>query len=221
MDIVDVGGDFTPETVLEAYRQGQFPMPLRSAGPMCWWSPDPRGVLEIEDLHVSRSLRRSMRRFEFRVDTVFAEVLDGCADPGRPSGWIDRRIRNMYLRLHYLGWAHSIETFSDDILVGGTYGLAIGGLFTAESKFHRVPDASKAAVVALVAGLAAEVGDRLVDVQWSTDHLARLGVTECSRSTYLERLPGLLATPGAAMFSAQSASVAEVSSAPGDVAESG
>ncbi len=191
------GGAFTPETVLRAYRRGMFPMPLEE-GPIGWFSPDPRGILELGDLHVSRSLRKSMRSFEFRIDTAFAEVIDGCA--ARRPVWIDERMRAVYLRLHELGWAHSVETWQHGELVGGLYGLTLGGLFAAESKFHRVSDASKAALVSLVEGLVADPGERLVDVQWQTDHLRSLGVSECSRSQYLARLPGLLATPPPAMF---------------------
>ena len=115
-------------------------------------SSEPRDlVLEPRAMHVSRSLRRSMRRFEIRVDTAFDDVIDRCADPARPFGWIDDRIRVAYRRLHRLGWAHSVETWSDNHLVGGLYGIAVGGLFAAESKFHTMTDASKAAVAALAA----------------------------------------------------------------------
>ncbi len=197
--LVGVGGDCEPGTLLAAYRSGLFPMPLESGGPFGWWSPDPRGVLELDRLHVSRSLARSMRRFEVRVDSAFDQVMAGCADPSRPHGWIDGRITAAYRRLHELGWCHSVEIWLDGELVGGLYGIAVGGLFAAESKFHRVTDASKAAVVALVEGLA-DGEDRLVDVQWSTPHLASLGVTEISRAEYLARLPRVLASPPSVMF---------------------
>ena len=160
----------------------------------------PRGVLELDDLHVSRSLRRSMRHFEFRVDSAFDEVVAGCAEPTRPHGWIDDRIQRAYRRLHELGWAHSVETWCDGELVGGLYGLGIGGLFAAESKFHRRTDASKAAVVALATGLVDD-HPRLIDVQWRTDHLATLGVTEIPRARYLERLRAVLPSPEPRMFS--------------------
>ena len=184
---VGSGADDEPGTLLAAYRSALFPMPLEGGSALGWWSPDPRGVLELNDLHVSRSLRRSMRHFEFRVDSAFDEVVAGCAEPTRPHGWIDDRIQRAYRRLHELGWAHSVETWCDGELVGGLYGLGIGGLFAAESKFHRRTDASKAAVVALATGLVDD-HPRLIDVQWRTDHLASLGVTEISRSRYLERL---------------------------------
>ncbi len=137
-----------------------------------------------------------MRSFEVRVDTAFEEVLDACADPRRPSGWIDDEIREAYLRLHDLGWAHSVETWREGRLVGGLYGVASGGLFAGESMFHRETDASKAALVALVDLLDDEhAADRLLDVQWSTPHLASLGVVEIEREEYLRRLARAVALP--------------------------
>ena len=140
-----------------------------------------------------------MRHFEFRVDSAFDEVVAGCAEPTRPYGWIDDRIQRAYRCLHELGWAHSVETWCDGELVGGLYGLGIGGLFAAESKFHRRTDASKAAVVALATGLVDD-HPRLIDVQWQTDHLASLGVTEIPRSQYLERLHTVLSSPDPQLF---------------------
>lgn len=197
--LVAIGADLEPGTVLAGYRQGFFPMPIEAGGPFGWWSPDPRGVLEPERMHVSRSLRRSMRRFECRIDTAFDAVLDGCADPARPYGWIDDRIRVAYRRLHELGWAHSIETWCDGELVGGLYGLAIGGLFAAESKFHTTTDASKAAVAALAEGLI-DGAPRLIDVQWRTDHLTSLGVVDLSRQEYADRLRTVLESPPSPLF---------------------
>nr|WP_277628190.1 leucyl/phenylalanyl-tRNA--protein transferase [Arsenicicoccus dermatophilus] len=203
-DLVGYGADLSPGTVLAAYRVGLFPMGLGEGGgpPLGWWSPDPRGVLELDALRVSRSLRRSCRTFEVRVDTAFEEVVAACGDPSREGAWITSDIRRGYAELHRLGWAHSVETWRDGELVGGLYGIAVGGLFAGESMFHRVTDASKAALVALVDLLAQDLadvrtggGDRLVDVQWATGHLASLGVTTLSREDYLGRLPRLLATP--------------------------
>jgi leucyl/phenylalanyl-tRNA--protein transferase len=197
-DLVGVGADLEPGTVLAAYRNGVFPMPLgRPRDPMAWWSPVRRGVLPLDRLVVSRSLRRSMRDFEIRVDTAFDEVLAACADPQRPGGWIDDRIRTAYHRLHDLGWVHSVEAWRDGRLEGGLYGVAVGGLFAGESMFHRARDASKVALVGLVDLLSDEHRDqRLVDVQWVTPHLERLGVTEVSRVEYLARLPRLFTVPG-------------------------
>lgn len=196
-DLVGMGADLEPGTVLAAYRRGLFPMPSAEADvPMLWWSPDPRGVLPLDGLRVSRSLRQATRRMEVRVDTAFEEVLAACADPARDAGWIDDRIVAAYSALHDLGWAHSVEAWQDGRLVGGLYGLAIGGLFAGESMFHRVRDASKVALVGLVDLLSDEhVDRRLLDVQWQTPHLARLGVTEIDRSEYLDRLADALEVP--------------------------
>ena len=195
-DLVALGADLEPGTVLSAYRHGLFPMPLGPEDPMGWWSPVRRGVLPLDALLVSRSLRRSCRDFEVRVDTAFAEVVDACADPRRPHGWIDDRIREAYVHLHGLGWAHSVETWRDGRLEGGLYGLALGGLFAGESMFHRARDASKVALVGLVDLLRDEHAEqRLIDVQWATAHLESLGVTEIGRDAYLARLPALLEVP--------------------------
>jgi leucyl/phenylalanyl-tRNA--protein transferase len=206
-DLVGTGADLEPGTLLAAYRQGLFPMPggaalrLRRAGSLTWWSPVERGVLPLDGFVVSRSLRRSVRDMEIRVDTAFADVLDACADPARDGSWIDSRIRLAYLRLHELGWAHSVEAWRDGGLVGGLYGVAVGGLFAGESMFHRARDASKVALVGLVELLRDEHADRrLLDVQWRTDHLATLGVVTVPRATYLELLRDALEVPLPAPF---------------------
>ena len=152
--LVGLGADLEPGTLLAAYRQGMFPMPM-GRRPMAWWSPDPRGIVPLGGLRWSRSLRQSMRRFELRVDTAFTSVLRACADERRPGGWITPEVRVAYERLHRLGWAHSIEAFDvEGRLAGGLYGVAIGGLFAGESMFHvaeaRGRDASKVALAYLV-----------------------------------------------------------------------
>lgn len=189
-DLVGVGADLRPGTILAAYRSGLFPMPVD--GRLAWWAPDPRAVLEPGRLRVTRSLRRSCRNFDVRVDSAFADVVAACADPGRPGGWISQAIRDAYVELHRLGWAHSVEAWSGTHLAGGLYGVAIGGLFAGESMFHRETDASKVALVGLVSLLGP---DALIDVQWQTDHLASLGVIEIGRSDYLERLTAALGRP--------------------------
>ena len=197
-DLVAMGGDLAPGTLLAAYRRGLFPMPSgsRRRDPPAWFSPLDRGVLPLDGLAVSRSLRRSARSFEVRVDTAFTEVVEACGDPRRPSGWISPEIVAAYTRLHDLGWAHSVETWRDGRLVGGLYGVAVGGLFAGESMFHHARDASKVALVALVERLSDEhAADRLVDVQWQTPHLASLGVVEVPRAAYLARLPTALTLP--------------------------
>ena len=201
-DLVATGADLEPSTLLAAYRCGLFPMPAELDSPeICWWSPVHRGILPLEGLKVSRSLRASTRRYEVRVDTAFRAVITACADPRRDSRWINRAVVDAYTRLHQLGWAHSVETWRDGELVGGLYGVAIGGLFAGESMFSRATDASKVALVHLVDLLRDEHAEqRLLDTQWQTDHLASLGVVEVSRSAYLERLRVALELPLPAAF---------------------
>lgn len=196
-DLIGVGADLEPGTLLAAYRRGLFPMPDGGVRPpMCWFSPLERGVIPLDGLLVSRSLRQSVRRFEVRFDTAFEEVVAACGDPSRPQGWITDQIAQAYLELHRLGWAHSVETWRDGELVGGLYGVAIGGLFAGESMFHRQRDASKAALVALVDLMRDEfAAERLLDVQWVTPHLATLGAVEIPREEYLDRLEGALSVP--------------------------
>ncbi len=203
-DLVAIGADLEPGTLLAAYGQGLFPMPVGRPGDApSWFCPVRRGVLRLADLKVSRSLRRSVGRFQVRVDTAFDQVLEACADPGRPGGWIDDDIRAAYRRLYHLGWAHSVETWVNGALVGGLYGVAVGGLFAGESMFHRERDASKVALVALVDLLRDEHADRrLIDVQWATPHLTSLGVTEMARADYLAALPALLEVPLPEAFAA-------------------
>lgn len=195
-DLVGIGADLEPGTVLAAYRRGLFPMHLAGRRLLGWWSPVRRGVLPLDGLRVTRSLRRSARRYEVRIDTAFDEVVAACADPARDGAWINDEIRRAYNRLHTLGWAHSIEAWDPrtEELVGGLYGVHIDGLFAGESMFHRATDASKVALVGLVGHLRS-IGAVLLDVQWLTPHLATLGAVEISRNEYLERLAVALATP--------------------------
>jgi leucyl/phenylalanyl-tRNA--protein transferase len=165
------------------------------AGTVAWWSPDPRGVIPLDGLIVSRSLRQAFRRYEVRFSTAFEEVMAACADPGRPGAWIDRQVRHAYQRLHDLGWAHSVEAWGPgNQLVGGLYGVAIGGFFAGESMFHHQRDASKVALVALVEAMRAS-GAGLLDVQWLTPHLASLGAVAVSRARYHEVLKAALQRP--------------------------
>jgi len=191
--IVAVGGDLEPGTLLAAYRRGLFPMPYGRRR-VAWFSPDPRAVIPLDGLRVSRSLRRSRRRFDVRRDTRFAEVMMRCADPRRPGGWITPGFVRAYDRLHRLGWAHSVECYDDDgELVGGLYGVRIEHFFAGESMFHTARDASKVALVALVEWLR-ETGATLLDVQWPTPHLRSLGAVEVSRERYLDALADAVAT---------------------------
>ena len=193
--IVAVGGDLEAGTLLAAYRRGLFPMPYGRRR-IAWFSPDPRAVIPIDGLRVSRSLRRSSRRFDVRRDTSFTEVMVRCADPRRPGGWITPMFIRAYERLHRLGWANSIECYDDDgELVGGLYGVRIERFFAGESMFHTATDASKVALVALVDWLR-DTGATLLDVQWPTPHLTTLGAIEVSREEYLDALAEAVATAG-------------------------
>jgi leucyl/phenylalanyl-tRNA--protein transferase len=189
--VVGIGADLEPSTLVHAYASGLFPMPANDDDDdddtIAWWSPPSRGVLDFADLRMTRSLRQSCRRYHVTANQAFDRVIGACADLPRDGGWISPAIIDAYERLHELGWAHSIETWHDGELVGGLYGVQVGGLFAGESMFHLVSDASKVALVALVSGLE-HCGAVLLDVQWTTDHLATLGVSEIARKEYLERL---------------------------------
>jgi leucyl/phenylalanyl-tRNA--protein transferase len=181
--IAGVGADLEPGTLLAAYRSGLFPMPLGRRS-VAWFSPDPRAIIPVDGLKVSRSLRRSTARYEIRRDTRFADVMVRCADPRRPGGWITPKFVKAYLRLHHMGWANSFECFAGDELVGGLYGVRVGGLFAGESMFHTATDASKVALVALVEWLQT-TGAKLLDVQWMTPHLRSLGAVDVPRRAYI------------------------------------
>ena len=189
--LVGVGADLEPGTLLAAYRGGLFPMPVgrRRLG---WFSPDPRGIIPLDGLRVTRSLRQSARRYGIRIDTAFRRVMEACGRPERPQGWITPAIVDAYCRLHELGWAHSIEVVDDSgALVGGLYGVKIGALFAGESMYHDRRDASKVALLALVE-LMNGSGMTLLDIQWTTPHLRSLGAIDVSREEYLERLAAAL-----------------------------
>ena len=196
-DLWAVGADLEPGTLLAAYGLGLFPMPFGDS--IGWFSPARRAVVPLAGFAPSRSLRRATRRYEIRVDTVFGEVIRGCARPGDPASWIDAEIVGAYETLHRLGWAHSVEAHDDEGLAGGLYGVALGGLFAAESMFSRRTDASKAAFVALVELLRASgtPEQRVLDVQWLTPHLASLGAVELERREYRRRLAPALPLPDA------------------------
>lgn len=178
----------TPERVELAYRQGVFPMYDARSGRVLWFQPDPRTILPLDTFHISRSLAKTIRQgaFEVRINTDFEGVMRGCAD--REEGtWISEEFVWIYSALHRAGKAHSVETWRNGRLVGGTYGLAFGGAFMAESMFHYETDASKVALAALVARLR-ERGFALLDVQYLTPHLARFGAIEISHTAYYRRL---------------------------------
>lgn len=186
--LVAVGGDLSAVRLVAAYRSGIFPW---TASPITWWSPDPRGVLEINELHISRSLQRTLRQARFRVtfDQDFAAVIAGCAAAPREEGatWISPAFRKAYLELHRCGTAHSVEVWNGSDLVGGVYGVHIGGFFAGESMFHRQSDASKVGLVRLVERLQSR-GVVLFDTQMVTPVTASLGAREIPRDDYLARL---------------------------------
>ena len=186
-DVVGVGADLAPGTVLQAYRTGLFPMHLQT-GELGWWSPNPRGVLPLDMLRVTRSLRQSMKGLSTTIDLNFTGVMRQCRQARPDTIWITDEFIATYTELHRLGWAHSIEVWADGAMVGGLYGIEIGGVFAGESMFHQVRDASKAALVTLVGILQSAGGDRILDVQWCTDHLASLGAIEIGRAEYLEEI---------------------------------
>ncbi len=187
MGLVGMGGDLSPRRLIQAYCNGIFPW-YDEGFPVCWWSPDPRAIFELEGLHISRRLARTIRsgRFAITVNRTFAEVMRGCAE--RDEGtWITADMLEAYQELHRRGWAHSVETWCDGRLAGGLYGVAVGGLFAGESMFHRVSDGSKVAL-AFTVDLLRERGFQLFDIQMLTDHTARLGAVEIPRTEYLTRL---------------------------------
>ncbi len=182
------------DALLNAYGSGWFPMAV-SPGEIRWYSPDPRGIIPLDTFHVPSRLARTLRRhaFDVRIDTRFRDVITACAERADADGnWIDAEIIDSYCALHDSGFAHSVETWQDDRLVGGLYGVALGGAFFGESMFHHVTDASKAALVALVERLRAR-GFILLDTQWVTGHLQQFGAVEISRRRYLRRLDEALA----------------------------
>jgi leucyl/phenylalanyl-tRNA--protein transferase len=200
-DVVAGGADLAPGTVLAAYRRGLFPMPDHR-GSVLWWSPVDRGVIEVAGYRPSRSVRRARAKFEIRVNTAFDQVIRACADPGREGSWIDRDVIASYTELHRLGWVHSVEAWDGDELAGGLYGVAIGGLFAGESMFHHKTDGSKAAVAGLIELLDDEyAADRVLDIQWVTDHLATLGAISIPRDDYVRRVAGAIDLPLPKAFS--------------------
>jgi leucyl/phenylalanyl-tRNA---protein transferase len=195
-ELIAVGAAADPATLLAGYRRGLFAMELGGTV-LGWYSPDPRGVLPLSRLRISRSLRRSIRRYRVSYDQHFPEVVAACGDPGRSGHWITDGFRVAYGALHTYGWAHSVEVWEGNELVGGLFGVEVGGLFSGESMFHRRTDASKVALVGLVDRLRTAPGRRLLDVQWWTPHLATLGAVQMPRPVYLRRLAEALPEPPA------------------------
>jgi len=191
-DVVGRGADLAPETLIYAYRHGVFPMVsnenIGTDSDLLWWSPQMRAIIPLDGLKVSRTMRRSAKKFEIRVDTQFENVMRNCAAPHRDNGWITEEFIDAYVKLHHLGWAHSIEVIDESgLLAGGLYGVRINKFFAGESMFHLVRDASKVALMALVETMNSS-NMSLLDVQWLTPHLASLGAVAIKRDEYLRRL---------------------------------
>lgn len=187
--IVAYGGDLSPERLVMAYRNGIFPW-YSEGDPILWWSPEPRLVMGVDDFILRKSLKKRLKQFNIRINTAFGEVIRACAEiprPGQEGSWLLPEMIHAYESLHRLGYAHSVEAWQNDKLVGGLYGVAVGGVFCGESMFARVSDASKAAFAALVAHLK-QNGFELIDAQVPTEHLISLGAYEVSRETFLHRL---------------------------------
>lgn len=197
--LLGVGGDLRPERLLLGYANGIFPW-YSEGQPILWFSPDPRCVLDPSDLHIGRSLRKTLKKSSFRVtlDTAFEAVISNCKltpRPGQQGTWITKDMEAAYIRLHELGYAHSVEVWEGEVMVGGLYGVSLGGLFAGESMFSHSSDASKTGLIWLVRQLH-RWGYGLVDAQVHTDTLARMGAIEIDRATYLERISGLVRQPG-------------------------
>lgn len=196
--LLGVGGDLRPERLLLGYANGIFPW-YSEGQPILWFSPDPRCVLVPEDLHIGRSLRKVLKKSPYRVtlDTAFSDVISRCKStprPGQQGTWITKDMESAYVRLHELGYAHSVEVWSGEDLVGGLYGVGLGGLFAGESMFSHASDASKTGLIWLVQQLH-RWNFELVDAQVRTDTLARMGAIEIDRSSYIDRIAALVQQP--------------------------
>jgi len=194
--LIAIGGDLSPERLIAAYQRGIFPW-YNDDQPILWWCPDPRAIIEPENFHMSRSLARTLKRgsWEFTVNHDFAGAINGCAsDRGRFGTWITADMKTAYIRLHDLGYAHSVESWHKGKLAGGIYGIRLGNCFFGESMYTRITDGSKVALSALVS-ICREESIGLLDCQMSSKHLGTLGMIELPRAEFLRRLTGALARP--------------------------
>jgi leucyl/phenylalanyl-tRNA--protein transferase len=196
-DLVTLGADLKPETLIDSYKHGIFPMHIQieNKREIGWWSPQQRGILPLNKINISNSLKKSMKKYFVTFDQDFDAVIEGCGDDKRPKGWINKEIKSAYKKLFELGYAHSVEVWNKkDELVGGLYGVEVNGLFAGESMFHKQTDASKTAMVYLVNQLKEAGGERIFDVQWQTPHLKSMGVIKISRAKYISLLPEVMNT---------------------------
>lgn len=196
-DLVTLGADLRPETLIDSYKHGIFPMHLQieNKREIGWWSPQQRGILPLNKINISSSLKKSMKKYFVTFDQDFDAVIEGCGDDKRPKGWINKDIKTAYKKLFELGYVHSVEVWNKkDELVGGLYGVEVNGLFAGESMFHKQTDASKTAMVYLVNQLKEAGGERIFDVQWQTPHLKSMGVIKISRAKYISLLPEVMNT---------------------------
>jgi leucyl/phenylalanyl-tRNA---protein transferase len=196
-DLVTLGADLKPETLIDSYKHGIFPMHLQieNKREIGWWSPQQRGILPLNKINISSSLKKSMKKYYVTFDQDFDAVIEGCGDDKRPKGWINKDIKTAYKKLFELGYVHSVEVWNKkDELVGGLYGVEVNGLFAGESMFHKQTDASKTAMVYLVNQLKESGGERIFDVQWQTPHLKSMGVIKISRAKYISLLPEVMNT---------------------------
>lgn len=199
--VVAYGGDLSPSRLMLAYRSGIFPW-YSAKDPILWWSPNPRLILELDEFKLSRSLRKKIPQFEIRFDTAFSSVIRECSIApctGQSGSWIVPEMIEAYEELHALGYAHSVETYQNGILVGGLYGVSVGGVFCGESMFAKVSDASKVAFAVLVNRLR-EWGYDFIDCQVPTNHLKSLGAKEVSRNIFLQRLSSASTPPSGEML---------------------
>jgi len=196
-DLVTLGADLKPETLIDSYKHGIFPMHIQieNKREIGWWSPQQRGILPLNKINISNSLKKSMKKYFVTFDQDFDAVIEGCGDDKRPKGWINKEIKSAYKKLFELGYVHSVEVWNKkDELVGGLYGVEVNGLFAGESMFHKQTDASKTAMVYLVNQLKEAGGERIFDVQWQTPHLKSMGVIKISRAKYISLLPEVMNT---------------------------
>ena len=196
-DLVTLGADLKPETLIDSYKHGIFPMHIQieNKREIGWWSPQQRGILPLDKINISSSLKKSMKKYFVTFDQDFDAVIEGCGDDKRPKGWINKDIKIAYKKLFDLGYVHSVEVWNKkDELVGGLYGVEVNGLFAGESMFHKETDASKTAMVYLVNQLKEAGGERIFDVQWQTPHLKSMGVIKISRAKYISLLPEVMNT---------------------------